>query len=179
MYLSKNTTNYGITTTDYNELCRDSGVVPIYGFNKYFINNKLEVFTLKGYGVNLDFVKLTPSRHATHKIPMYRLVTDDGLECTQRVDYLYLSTWYGPMPIDNIHYTENEVFSLEKNLYYSINTIVPVDDSTKIINGIEFKRIYGDVFDIFVSRDGVIFNPKYSKFMKHYVNNKLLMIANP
>lgn len=173
MYLSRNTTNYGITTTDYNELCRDSGVVPIYGFNRYFINNKLEVFTLKGYGVNLDFVKLTPSRYTTHKIPMYRLITDDDLECTQRVDYLYLSTWYGPMPIDNIHYTENEVFSPEKNLYYSINTIVPVDDSTKIINGIEFKKICDDVFDIFISRDGVIFNPKYSKFMKHYIHYKL------
>ena len=43
MNVSKVVLEYGITMADYNKLCRDNGVIPIYNFNKYFINNKLEI----------------------------------------------------------------------------------------------------------------------------------------
>lgn len=172
MNVSKVVLEYGITMADYNKLCRDNGVIPIYNFNKYFINDKLEVFKLVGYGIDLKFVKIESVKYAAHKIPMYRLINDDGMEYLQRVDYLYLSTWYGPMPLNNIHYTDNEVFSSEKNLYYSVMTIIPVDDSTKIINGIEFKRVDKDL-DIFVSKDGVIYDEKFAKIRKHLLHHKL------
>ena len=177
MYVSKSTFDYGITTTFYNQFCRDNGVIPIYNFNKYFINKKLEVFKLVGNNLDLKFIKLSPDKYAAHRIPMYRLINDDGKEYLQRVDYLYLSTWYGPMPVDNIHYTENEVFSPEKNLYYSVKTIIPVDDFTKIINGIEFKR-FDDKHELLVSRDGVIFDPKFSKFRRHALSKKLYHYCN-
>ena len=162
MLVSKIEQKYGINSTQLNRLCRKVGVVPIYMCSFYYINKDLQIYYLDNRDNELQFIMVTPYKYTKkHRIPIYLLKDDMGNSVQLRLDYIYLSTWYGPMPKTVIHYQKDEIFITSKHLYYSVDIYESHQDDIIMINGILFKHVtLSSLRDIYVSQTGVIFDNK-------------------
>lgn len=172
MLISKTEKKYGINITALNKLCRENGVVPIYMCSNYFINRVLDVFYFDKE--TLQFQKKYPYRYTKkHQIPVYLLQNDNNESVQLRLDYIYLSTWYGPMSPKFIHYYKTEKFSTDKHLYYTVETYLRKWDNEIVVNGISFTYAEtSEKRDIYVSSSGMIFDNNQRVFRRYTFNKK-------
>lgn len=172
MVTSKIEKSYGINSTALNSLCWDKGVVPVYLCSSYYIDKELNVYKLIANPIR--FEKLEPYKYTKkHRIPVYLLKNDKGVSIQIRIDYIYLTTWYGPMPINSIPYQKCEVYTVDKKLYYRINTYIPNEFNEMIVNGIRFKKVItSEGNNIYVSEYGVVFDANRLIFRRYSFDSK-------
>ena len=179
MLISRIQAKYGFTSTALNEACMREGKRPIYLYSDYFIDKECNVYKLsRGNSGEVVFNKLTPERYTKRNVPMYQLINDVTKEREKvRVDYAYLSTFYGPMPLNSIKYGNEKMFDPKNiaDLRYTIFSYHIQDTDTIFINGVEFKRYYNNnIMDkIYITELGTCFNERRQIFLKYNHMHKL------
>ena len=95
-----------------------------------------------------------------------------------RIDMLILRTFVGEIDLPIRYKVDDKTICELDNLEYIVDIVEKVDDDTIYVNNVanEFRRIPNN--DLFISRNGMIFNPKNETFKnKKYNKNGYCMVT--